>query len=479
MIAPKIKKLLKVVDKLQKKYFLAGLFVFFALTAAFICFYQLGASYLENWDEGLYAQVTKEMLQTKDLLVLHWNGEIYLDKTPFNYWFNAFFSLLFGLSEFSVRLMSAISGFLVIIIVSVYSYKNWGTLAAFFAFIAIALNNLFIWRARTGNLDALLSLLVVLSFLLMTSKNRYRYILLGVVFGCMFLQKATVVVFPFAIFCLTEVLFNYRNFFKNLIQYILLGIIMGMIIGTWLSLAQEASGNPSFSAYYLFSSDQGVSHLDLSKIKLDYISFAYYSLQRRFFFLFVIGLVFLLTRFYKRTEATIVLFATFLLATLSFTTRNNNWYLIPSMPFWALIVGYAAHRLVAFFARFIDKRILVTIIVIPSIYIAYKTFTVNIMSIINQQANVTEVQSAQIIRKLSKEKDIIMRLDHAYPVTLYYSDRKTYFYDHVDADLYKIIKQRGVNWVVGKSVIVGEFLKNPDIKPQKTIKNGDETVVSL
>lgn len=251
------------------------------------------------------------------------------------------------------------------------------------------------------------------------------------------------------------------------------------IIGTWLSLGQAASGDPTFTSYYLFTSDQGVSHLDLSQLKFDYISFAYYSLQRRFFYLFVIGLALLLMKIYKRTEMTILLFATFLLAVLSFTERNNNWYLIPSMPFWGLVVGYAVYQILRFFSRFVDRRALAILLIVPSLYIAYKTFTVNIMSIINQQASVTEVKSARMIKKLSHDKDIIMRLDHAYPVTLYYSDRKTFFYDHVDADLYKIIKDWRVNWVVGKTAIVDEFLKNPSIKPLKIIENGDETIVSF
>src|SRR5262245_18117016 len=133
------------------------LFTCFIGIALFISFYKLGSSNLENWDEGFYAQVTKEMIQTKDLFVLHWNHEIYLDKPPLNFWLNSFFSLIFGQSEFSVRLTSALSGFAILLITAVYSYKKWGKLASIFTFFTLACNDLFFWRARTGNLDTLLS----------------------------------------------------------------------------------------------------------------------------------------------------------------------------------------------------------------------------------------------------------------------------------------------------------------------------------
>src|SRR5436305_2075003 len=140
---------------MSKSVYTKILFFAFIFITFFICFYKLGSFYLENWDEGFYAQATKEMLAAKDFLIPHWNGLIYLDKPPLNFWLNSVFSSVLGLSEFSVRLTSALSGFAVILIVAFYAYKNWGALSAILAFSTIALNNLFIWRSRTGNLDAL------------------------------------------------------------------------------------------------------------------------------------------------------------------------------------------------------------------------------------------------------------------------------------------------------------------------------------
>lgn len=132
------------------------------------------------------------MLQRKEPFVLYWNGEIFLDKSPLNFWLNAFFVKIFGLSEFSIRLVYAISGFMTIIIIFSYALKKWGIISALFSFSALALNNVYIWRLRTGNLDALLTFLFVVSYLLIISKNKNRYFYLGIVFALMYLQKLTI-----------------------------------------------------------------------------------------------------------------------------------------------------------------------------------------------------------------------------------------------------------------------------------------------
>ncbi|MGA7158465.1 MAG: glycosyltransferase family 39 protein, partial [Acidobacteriaceae bacterium] len=79
-----------------------------AALAALVILTLLGHNRLTDWDEGIYAQVSREMLQS-GWLIPHWNTLVWIDKPPLTYWITALFFRLFGVSEFTARLGSALS----------------------------------------------------------------------------------------------------------------------------------------------------------------------------------------------------------------------------------------------------------------------------------------------------------------------------------------------------------------------------------
>ena len=99
----------------KTRFFTKLFFVVLIGFAAYILFKDLGKATLENWDEAWYAEVAKQVIKTKDFIVLRWNGEIFLEKPPMYIWLSVASSYVFGLSEFSVRLVSALSGFAIIV----------------------------------------------------------------------------------------------------------------------------------------------------------------------------------------------------------------------------------------------------------------------------------------------------------------------------------------------------------------------------
>lgn len=448
------------------------------LLAAYICFFKLGHSYFENWDEGFYAQVTKEMLQTKDPIILHWNKKIFLDKTPLNFWLNALSAKIFGLSEFSIRLTSALSGFIIILIITIITYQWWGIVPSLFAFSAITLNNLFIWRTRTGNLDTLLSLLILLVYLLIIGKSKYRYILLGIIFGLIYLQKSNIVFFPMTVFFLFELLTNIRKIKKNFTQYILLILCFLLVGGSWILAGWLRLGR-GFTDYYLFRVDQGVTDLKLSFFNTDYLNYTYYSLQRRLIYPFILGLILLSINIKKSKNLVLLIFSTFLIVVLSFTEKKNNWYLVPAMPFWAITITYGVSRILNFAKKQNVELLISIIILVPLVYISLKTFSININSVINMEASVNEVKSAKMIKKISKPDEVILRLDHAYPVTLFYSDRKTHFYVTIDPSLYSSIKYNHVKYLVGNKQMIEGFVKDNRLFNYEIIDLGHEEIVKI
>jgi len=79
-------------------------------------FYKLGELPLFDPDEGRYAEVAREMGESKDLLLPHFNYELRLKKPPLYYWFVFLSNRFWGINEFSARFPSAFFSLLGVIL---------------------------------------------------------------------------------------------------------------------------------------------------------------------------------------------------------------------------------------------------------------------------------------------------------------------------------------------------------------------------
>ena len=72
---------------------------------------------LSDPDEGRYAEIAREMLETGDFITPHLNYVKYLEKPPLFYWLTAGSMALFGQNELAARAVPALSGWLTLLIV--------------------------------------------------------------------------------------------------------------------------------------------------------------------------------------------------------------------------------------------------------------------------------------------------------------------------------------------------------------------------
>jgi len=86
------------------------LILLLVLLAVFISLDSLGARKLANPDEGRYSEIAREMAQTGDFVTPRLNGLKYFEKPPLQYWATAIAFKLFGETEFTARLYSALCG---------------------------------------------------------------------------------------------------------------------------------------------------------------------------------------------------------------------------------------------------------------------------------------------------------------------------------------------------------------------------------
>jgi len=116
----------------------------------------LGHKPLTNWDEGIYAEISREMLSL-GVLFPHWNYQPWFEKPPLMLWITALFFKIFGVTEFWARAGSAFSGVCIVALLHAWLARR-DILAAWLS-TGILLGTLgFLHVCRVGEMDVLLSL---------------------------------------------------------------------------------------------------------------------------------------------------------------------------------------------------------------------------------------------------------------------------------------------------------------------------------
>ncbi len=117
----------------------------------------LGFRALFEPDEGRYAEIPREMLQTGHWLIPHLNGIVYLEKPPLQYWMTGIGFQLFGQSEFVARLAPGIAGYLSLLVVYSLGCRLGGRAAGRKALLMTGASLLFVLLGHQLTLDMMLS----------------------------------------------------------------------------------------------------------------------------------------------------------------------------------------------------------------------------------------------------------------------------------------------------------------------------------
>ncbi len=113
---------------------------------------------LWNPDEPRYGQVSREIVNGGDWILMHNNGKMYTDKPPLFFWLIAFSSSLFhGFSSFAVRFPSALFGTLTVLLAFLYGRSLYGPGAGFLSGLVLATSFEFAYLATRANIDMTLA----------------------------------------------------------------------------------------------------------------------------------------------------------------------------------------------------------------------------------------------------------------------------------------------------------------------------------
>lgn len=174
---------------------------------SFIYFIFLGLYPLFNPDEARYAEIAREMVETRQYIVPHLNYILYFEKPILFYWFLASAIKVFGLSEWSIRFWTASFGILGCLMTYGTARQLYNRRTALYASFILASSFLYFMMAHLVTLDMPLSIFLTASLycillsLQKESPSRRRYFIGAAVFSALaLLTKGLIgILFPLLI----------------------------------------------------------------------------------------------------------------------------------------------------------------------------------------------------------------------------------------------------------------------------------------
>ncbi len=131
--------------------------------SSFLLFFRLGKLALMDLDEPRYGEAAREMLILHNYIIPHLNFEPRINKPILFYWMIVLCYKLLGISEFSTRLPSAVSGFCLVIFLYLFVCQQLEEKSAFISSMVLLSSPMFIIISRLAIIDALYCSLVFIS----------------------------------------------------------------------------------------------------------------------------------------------------------------------------------------------------------------------------------------------------------------------------------------------------------------------------
>ncbi len=125
-----------------------------------VLFFNLGSYGLWEPDEARYAEIAREMLALRDLVVPHLNYVAYVEKPPLLYWLIALSFKALGRNEFAARLIPALSALAGVLMVFFFARRTLGRRQGLMAAAILATAPLYAVMGQVLTTDMLLTALV-------------------------------------------------------------------------------------------------------------------------------------------------------------------------------------------------------------------------------------------------------------------------------------------------------------------------------
>lgn len=306
------------------------------LVAAIGLFGRLGTGVL-YWDEAIYAQVSKEMIESGDWVTPHWNGHVLFHKPPLYFWATATLFRLFGASEFAARATSALSGLGVIVVSYLIARRMFGDCAAVLSGLILLSSQLFISYARFGTTDTALSFFILLAVYgyLRTPEDDRFWVLAGAACGMALMVKGAAGLVAPGTLMLTSLLERRASAaLRN--RWLWAGLACAaLVVLPWHIAMYRLHGN-SFVKGYVLQQVVDRATSDLHDYRHGY---GYYLwVLWEFFWPWVYVLPFALV-FCRRRSAVLMVLPAIVLCLYTLVQTKFQWYVLPLIPAFSIVIA--------------------------------------------------------------------------------------------------------------------------------------------
>jgi 4-amino-4-deoxy-L-arabinose transferase-like glycosyltransferase len=223
----------------------------------FALLFNLEGRSLENKDSVSHPEVAREIVESHDWVMLHQNGNIYVDKPPLHHWLSALCFKLFGVSPFAARLPEAAAAFFGIFIAFYFSkhiFRNSET--AFLTGIILLSTFGYLWWARRTRTDIEFSIFFDLSLIFFYRgceegkrlTKTFWYIAFWLATGCAFMEKAFIAFANLAVVIPYILMISLKSDGRKVMAGLLIATIpcLALVVLPWIWSLWH---HPEFSAY--------------------------------------------------------------------------------------------------------------------------------------------------------------------------------------------------------------------------------------
>ncbi|MFQ5952411.1 MAG: ArnT family glycosyltransferase [Candidatus Omnitrophota bacterium] len=349
------------------------------VVSALLLLWNLGTGSLLSWDEGLYGEVSREILKTGNWIDLRWAGSPWSDKPPLYMWVTALFYMIFGVSEFSVRLFSALCGIGTVLLTYLFANRLYSRRAAFASSLILLSTWHFIWTSRVGMLDSSLMFFITLSlFLFKLGEERKICLFFSVVaFACAFLTKGLgSLLIPIVLGLYVIFTKNYRLLKE---PALLIGILTAvLILGWWHWVVFSHYGEDFVGDYivkHLFTRTTRAVEGHTGDI------FTYIGVVpnkgRPWAGIGLVLMPYLIWRVFRNKEKEHLLpllWAASVIVIFSLVRTKLHWYMIPIYPALSMMTGWGAEKV-------LRKHTVIAISMCAFVSLSYLSIDKNILDL--------------------------------------------------------------------------------------------------
>ncbi len=312
---------------------------------AVMLFWALGNNHLIPWDEAIYAKIAKNMVTSGNYISMIWhNRAVWYEKPPLFMWFQALFMHIFGFGGWSVRLPSAIFGFLTLCLVYALSNRVFNKTAAFIAVLSLLSTTHFLYYSRTGMLDIAVTFFITLAYYFYlnakSSDKKYYYFLTGMSIGMAIMSKGVVGLIGLFLVILVEI---FRNNRMNLKQWLMTIFGLLLIAMPWHIIMYQTYGQAFLNNYIGYHViDRASSAIEDKGNPVWWYLILIKVTMRLWAIALIAAIPFALFKITKKDYSSLGYIIWFFLVLCIFSAAKSKlaWYIIPLYPAAAILNGY-------------------------------------------------------------------------------------------------------------------------------------------